>query len=166
MLICLMLSIGLLKCSHFLLDFLLATLIGDFHYYAFLCIIWPDVYIFVFLISVPVFFNSGSFFLFSSSLLEFHCVSLSPFLLSSSVSIIITNSSDSLPSTLYTSVFWLFFQRLSHSLSMETSPTVFPFFSVQFNCSAMSNALQPHECSMPGLPVHHQLQEFTQTCVH
>ena len=107
------------------------------------------------------------FFLFSSSLLEFSlCFSLSLFLLSSSVSIIITNSSDSLPSTLYTSVFWLFFQRLSRSLSLETSPTVFPFFSVQFSCSAMSNALQPHECSMPGLPAHHQLQEFTQTRVH
>ena len=54
------------------------------------------------------------------------------------VSIIITNSCTSLPSTLYTSDFWLFCQRLSRSLSMETSPTVFPFFTVQFSCSAMS----------------------------
>ena len=30
----------------------------------------------------------------------------------------------------------------------------------------MSNSLQPHGCSMPGLPVHHQLPEFTQTHVH
>ena len=30
----------------------------------------------------------------------------------------------------------------------------------------MSNSLWPHECSMPGLPVHHQLPEFTQTHVH
>ena len=49
---------------------------------------------------------------------------------------------------------------------METSPTVFPFFSVQLSCSAMSYALQPHDCSMPGLAVHHQLPEFTQICVH
>ena len=82
------------------------------------------------------------------------------------VSIIITNSCTSLPSTLYTSDFWLFCQRLSRSLSIETSPTVFPFFTVQFSCSAMSNALQPHDCSMPGLAVHHQLPEFTQTQVH
>ena len=30
----------------------------------------------------------------------------------------------------------------------------------------MSNNLQPHECSTPGLPVHHQLLEFNQTHVH
>ena len=38
--------------------------------------------------------------------------------------------------------------------------------SVQFSCSVMSNSLQPHNCSTPGLPVHHQLPEFTQTHVH
>ena len=36
--------------------------------------------------------------------------------------------------------------------------------SVQFSRSVMSNSLQL--CSMPGLPVHHQLPEFTQTHVH
>ena len=30
----------------------------------------------------------------------------------------------------------------------------------------MSNPLQPHDCSTPGLPVHHQLLEFTQTHVY
>ena len=30
----------------------------------------------------------------------------------------------------------------------------------------MSNSLRPHESSTPGLPVHHQLPEFTQTHVH
>ena len=30
----------------------------------------------------------------------------------------------------------------------------------------MSDSLQPHESSTPGLPVHHQLPEFTQTHVH
>ena len=38
--------------------------------------------------------------------------------------------------------------------------------SFQFSRSVMSDSLQPHECSMPGLPVHHQLPEFTQTHVH
>ena len=41
------------------------------------------------------------------------------------------------------------------------------FNSVQFSCSAMSNSLlDPMDCSTPGLPVHHQLPEFTQTYVH
>ena len=35
---------------------------------------------------------------------------------------------------------------------------------VQFSCSVVSNSLWP--CSMPGLPVHHQLPESTQTHVH
>ena len=30
----------------------------------------------------------------------------------------------------------------------------------------MSESLQPHLCSTPGLPVHHQLLELTQTHVH
>ena len=40
------------------------------------------------------------------------------------------------------------------------------FSSVQFSCSAVSNSLWPKDCSMPGLPVHQQLLEFTQTPVH
>ena len=35
--------------------------------------------------------------------------------------------------------------------------------SVQFSCSVVSDSLN---CSTPGLPVHHQLLEFTQTHVH
>ena len=38
--------------------------------------------------------------------------------------------------------------------------------SVQFSCSVVSNSLQPHNNSTPGLPDHHQLPEFTQTHVH
>ena len=38
--------------------------------------------------------------------------------------------------------------------------------SVQFSCSVMSDAFRPHELSTPGLSVHHQLPEFTQTHVH
>ena len=30
----------------------------------------------------------------------------------------------------------------------------------------MSNSLRPHESRTPGLPVHHQLPEFTQTHIH
>ena len=40
------------------------------------------------------------------------------------------------------------------------------FNLVQFSHSVMSDSLQSHEPSMPGLPVHHQLLEFTQTHVH
>ena len=40
------------------------------------------------------------------------------------------------------------------------------FSSVQFSHSVMSDSLQPHEQQHPGLPVHHQLLEFTQTHVH
>ena len=42
------------------------------------------------------------------------------------------------------------------------------FSSVQFSAVAQScpTLCDPMNCSMPGLPVHHQLQEFTQTHVH
>ena len=171
MLICLRLSIGLLKCSLFLLDFLLATLVISIiiHSYVLFGVLFTFCVSHISYCILQLwlcFFFFSFFFLFSSSLLEFSWCFFSCLFFSSSVSIIITNSSESLPSTLYTSVFWLFCQRLSRSLSMETSPTVFPFFSVQFSCSAMSNAMQPHDCSMPGLTVHHQLPEFTQTRVH
>ena len=39
-------------------------------------------------------------------------------------------------------------------------------FSVQFSRSVVSDFLRPHDRSTPGLPVHHQLPEFTQTHVH
>ena len=38
-------------------------------------------------------------------------------------------------------------------------------YSVQFSCSVMSDSFDPMDCSMPGLPVHHQLPELTQTHV-
>ena len=40
------------------------------------------------------------------------------------------------------------------------------FSSVQFSRSVVSDSLQPMNHSTPGLPVHHQLPEFTQTHVH
>ena len=44
----------------------------------------------------------------------------------------------------------------------------FQFSSVQFNSVTQScpTLCEPMDCSMPGLPVHHQLPEFTQTHVH
>ena len=36
------------------------------------------------------------------------------------------------------------------------------FSSVHFSYSVMSKSLWPMDCSLPGLPVHHQLPEFTQ----
>ena len=41
------------------------------------------------------------------------------------------------------------------------------YYTVQFSRSVMSDSLRPHEShSTPGLPVHHQLPEFTETHVH
>ena len=40
------------------------------------------------------------------------------------------------------------------------------FSSVLFSCSVVSNSMDLIGCSMPGLPVHHQLLELTQTHVH
>ena len=37
--------------------------------------------------------------------------------------------------------------------------------SVQFSCSVLSNSCNPMDGSTPGLPVHHQIPEFTQTHV-
>ena len=44
----------------------------------------------------------------------------------------------------------------------------FPSPSVQFSSVAQScpTLCDPMDCSMPGLPVHHQFPEFTQTHVH
>ena len=49
----------------------------------------------------------------------------------------------------------------------EKKRTNFLFSStvLQFS-SVVSDSLRPHECSTPGLPVHHQLLEFTQTHAH
>ena len=37
---------------------------------------------------------------------------------------------------------------------------------VQFSHSVVADSCNPMDCSMPGLPVHHHLPEFTQTHVH
>ena len=46
----------------------------------------------------------------------------------------------------------------------ETKMAFYP--EVQLSCSVVSDFCNPMNCSMPGLPVHHQLQEFTQIHVH
>ena len=44
-----------------------------------------------------------------------------------------------------------------------TFPSIFLFSSVAQSCPTLCD---PMNCSMPGLPVHHHLPEFTQTHVH
>ena len=36
--------------------------------------------------------------------------------------------------------------------------------TVQFSRSVMSNSLRPMDCSTPGIPVHHQLPEYSNSC--
>ena len=40
------------------------------------------------------------------------------------------------------------------------------FYYYYYVASVVSNSLRPHESQQPGLPVHHQLPEFTQTHIH
>ena len=40
------------------------------------------------------------------------------------------------------------------------------FSSAQFSCSVMPDSLDPMNHSTPGLPIHHQLPELTQTYAH
>ena len=49
-----------------------------------------------------------------------------------------------------------------------TRPFRYQFSSVHFSSVTQScpTLCDPMNCSMPGLPVHHQLLEFTQTHVH
>ena len=58
--------------------------------------------------------------------------------------------------TLSSVVFWY------HETHLFDGP-----FHIQFSCSVVSNSSWPHgKQSTSGLPVHHQLQEFTQTHLH
>ena len=60
---------------------------------------------------------------------------------------------------------WCYFIEMGISLPSLHSIGL-PFSSVQFSRSVVSDSLQPHGRSTPGLPVHHQLLESTQTHVH
>ena len=57
---------------------------------------------------------------------------------------------------------WLLFRTKIKSSDMTLWPSV-QFSSVAQSCPTLCD---PMNCSMPGLPVHHQLPEFTQTHVH
>ena len=67
---------------------------------------------------------------------------------------------------------WELFHKSLRSISdfqarmkfSETSSV--QFSSVQFSSSVVSDSLWPHDRSTSGLPVHHELLEFTQTHVH
>ena len=54
---------------------------------------------------------------------------------------------------------------LQRTVLCASQITVF-IATVQFSLSVMSDSLRPHDHSMPGLPIHHNLLEFTQTHVH
>ena len=54
-------------------------------------------------------------------------------------------------------------QDIEYSFMCSTVDPSGPFSSVAQLCPALCN---PMDCSTPGLPVHHQLPEFTQTHVH
>ena len=58
--------------------------------------------------------------------------------------------------------FWWYGAEASLSLSFS-EPSSVQFSSVPQSCPTLCN---PMDCSMPGLPVHHQLPEFAQTHVH
>ena len=65
---------------------------------------------------------------------------------------------------------WTFVGKVMSLLLNMLSRLVITFLprssSVQFSLSVVSNSLRPMNHSMPGLPVHHQLPEFTHTHVH
>ena len=77
---------------------------------------------------------------------------------------------DSLPSNHQgTYAFIHLFIYFTHSLVLTPRPrTELKWDSVQFSSVAQScpTLCDPMNCSTPGLPVHHQLPEFTQTHVH
>ena len=52
------------------------------------------------------------------------------------------------------------------SLSIWNYHNTVNWLSVEFSRSVVSDSLRPVNCSTPGLPVHHQLPELTQTHVH
>ena len=57
---------------------------------------------------------------------------------------------------------FFFFFPGSWAMQLEFSPH-FQFSSVSQSCPTLC---APMDCSTPGLPVHHQLPEFTQTHIH
>ena len=71
------------------------------------------------------------------------------------------------------SMFWKMYSLLLwhflHSkciITHDFRSTYLSFSSVQFSHAVVSDFCDPVNHRMPGLPVHHQLPEFTQTHVH
>ena len=54
-------------------------------------------------------------------------------------------------------------QRVNNDMKRDPTSFVFQFSSVTQSCPTLCNPMNPNT---PGLPVHHQLLEFTQTHVH
>ena len=76
--------------------------------------------------------------------------------------VLFTSLHDVLMGTLKTAVGYG--HEASDSLKdQEVGPPSVQFSSVTQLCPALCDSM---DCSMPGLPVHHQLPEFTQTHVH
>ena len=69
-------------------------------------------------------------------------------------------------------VYWVgrkFIEFLLEHCTEKFKQTLWPTqvkLSVKFSCLVVLTLCDPMDCSMPGLPVHHQLLEFTQTYVH
>ena len=59
---------------------------------------------------------------------------------------------------------WCTWNYHPHFSKESPSLEALQFSSVQFSCSVVFDSLRPHEPH--GLPVHHQLPEFTETHVH
>jgi len=55
------------------------------------------------------------------------------------------------------------FYRIDESTKKHYSFSIIQFSSVAQSCPTLCDSM---DCSTPGLPVHHQLPEFTQTHVH
>ena len=59
-------------------------------------------------------------------------------------------------------------QNQNHDVSLARVKIFSQVYSVQFSSVTQSclTLCEPMDCSTPGLPVHHQLPQFTQTHVH
>ena len=70
--------------------------------------------------------------------------------------------------SLYLFVFLRSAYHLNNNFESLSNTQTFPFSLIQFSSVAQScpTLFDPMNRSMPGLPFHHQLPEFTQTHVH
>ena len=88
--------------------------------------------------------------------LEFLCFFCDPM----NVGNLISGSSAFSKSSLY---IWKFSVHVPLKLSLKDFEHCLQFSSVAQSCPTLCDLMN---CSKPGLPVHHQLSEFTQTHVH